>query len=85
MTAKCQGRTLAQDKRQLTVNTAHLLSNHDSRGAIIGSPDPRHGETIPQAGEVTRATSLSEFLLVYNVRVVEVSCGDDGMSSQAQH
>ncbi len=73
------------DERRLTVDTAHLLSDHDSRGTIVGSPDPRHGETVPQTGEVAGTTTQFEFLGVYHVWVVEVPCGDDGIRSQAHH
>lgn len=57
---------LCTRKRRLTVDTAHLLSKHDSRSTVVGTPDPRHGEAIPHTGEVARATSLLEFLLVDN-------------------
>ena len=76
---------MTRDKWRLTVDTAHLLSNHDSRGTIVGTPDPRHLKAVPQTGEIARTTSNFEFLLVQNPRVVEVPCGDDGMSSQARH
>lgn len=72
-------------KRRLTVNTAHLLGYHDSRGTIVGTPDPRHSETIAHTGEIVRVTGRFEFHLVYNARVVKVPGANDGMSSQATH
>ena len=62
-----------------------MLRNHDGRGTVVGSPDPGHGETVPQTGEIACATSQLDFLLVDNARVIEVSCGDDGVSSQTIH
>jgi hypothetical protein len=81
MTARSQGYRLARDKRRLTVDTAHLLGNHDGRSTIICPPNPRYRETVPQAREIADASSLFELFRIDDPRVVKVSCGDDGMSS----
>lgn len=75
----------AQGMRWLTVDTAHLLTNHDRRGTIVGAPDPRNGETVPHTGKVAGATGQFEFLLVNDVGVVIISCANDGMIPQTPH
>lgn len=76
---------LAGDERQLTVDTAHLLTNHDSRSAIVGTPDSWNREAVPHTGEITRATRHLELLGVNDIGVVKVPGSDDGMSSQFYH
>jgi len=71
--------------RTLTVNTAHLLGDHNGRGTVVGSSDTRYSEAISQTGEVSRSTSDLELLLVDNVRVVVISCANDGMRTQSSH
>jgi hypothetical protein len=86
MTTICQSwPTGINQNRRLTIDTAHLLSKHNSRCTIVGSPDPGHGEAVPKTLEVARASSDFQFLLVDNVRVVEISSTDDGMCSQFCH
>lgn len=68
-----------------TVDTAHLLGNHDGGGTVVGTPDTADGKAIKQPAEVTGATGDFEFLLVQHARVVEVAGGDDGMIAQAFH
>ena len=75
----------AQGMWRLTVDAAHLLANHDRRGTIVGTPDPRNGETVPHTGKVAGATRQLEFLLVNNVGVVIISCANDGMIPQTPH
>lgn len=70
---------------KLTVDTAHLLSNHDRRSSVVGAADTRDSEAVPQPLEITRAFRETEFLIVENVRVVVVTCGNDGMGTQPLH
>jgi hypothetical protein len=70
---------------RLTVDAAHLLGDHDGRGAVVGSPDSRDREAVPQTLKIAGALSNLEFFLIDNPRVVEVTSGDDWMSSQAHH
>ena len=70
---------------ELTVDTAHLLRNHDSRSTVIGTPDPGNAEAIGQTSEISCARGQFEFFLVDNPRVIEVSCGNNIMSSQFAH
>jgi hypothetical protein len=69
----------------LTVDTAHLLSDHDSRCAVVCSPDSRHCEAIPHTGEVARAASEPQLLNVDDVRVVVVSGCNDRVCAQNVH
>lgn len=61
-----------------------MLSNHNSGCTIIGPPDPRHLETIPQPGEIVGPLSQVELFLVDDVRVVVVSRGNDRVGSQTE-
>lgn len=72
-------------KGQLTVDTAHLLGNHDSRGTVVGAPDSRDGEAVPQTLEVARTGGFLKLLLVDDIGVVVVPGGDDVVGSQAAH
>jgi hypothetical protein len=69
----------------LTVDSAHLLGNHDGRSTIVSTTDAGHAEAVPETGEVASTCGLLQFLLVDDVRVVEVTGGDDGMSAEARH
>lgn len=70
---------------ELTVDTAHLLSNHDRGGSVVGATDPRDREAVPHPLEVTGALRLTKLLLVENVRVVVVAGRNDGMVAQPTH
>lgn len=74
-----------EDERRPTVDTAHLLSKHDSRGTVVGTSDSRDAETIPETGKVVQATCHLQFLLVNDVRVVVISGTDNGMGTQFHH
>jgi hypothetical protein len=67
------------------VDTAHLLSKHDSRGTVVRAPNAWHGEAVLEAGKVASATRHLQLLLVHDVRVVVVTRGDDGMRSELDH
>lgn len=69
----------------LTVNTAHLLRNHNSRGTIVGTPDPGNAEAVGQTSEIACTRGQFELLLVDDPRVVVISCGNNWMSSQFTH
>lgn len=71
--------------RRLTVDAAHLLSNHNGRCAIVCPSDTTHGKAIRQTTEVSRATGSLKFLLVKNIRVVVIPCRKNRMSAKTHH
>ena len=85
MTAVCQFRLCESKKGRPTIDTTHLLGNHDCRGSIVRSPDPGHGKAVPEAGKVACASSQFEFLDVDYVTVIVIPSPDDWVGSQAAH
>ena len=69
----------------LTVDTAHLLCDHDGRSAVVASADSRHAEAVEQTGKVALSASDLQLLEVDDVRVVVVSCGNDLVRAQFVH
>lgn len=69
----------------LTVDSTHLLGQHDGRGTVVCPPDPGNGEAVPQTLEVTGTLGHLELLLVDNVRVVVVAGADDGVGTELAH
>lgn len=63
----------------------YLLSQHDSRSAIVRPPDPRHSKAVPQAPKVPCPGRLLELLLVNDPRVVVVPRSNDGVRAQLAH
>lgn len=53
-----------------TVNSTHLLRQHDSRGRKGSSPDPGHDETVPKSTDVGDPLGHHDLILVEYVRVV---------------
>ena len=72
-------------KTTLTVDTAHLLCNHNSRSAVVCTPDTWDGEAIPHTLEIPTAAGLLQLLLIDDVGVVVIPRGNDGMSTQSVH
>lgn len=61
-----------------------MLSNHHGRSTIVCPSDPGHSETIKQSIKVSRPSSLLQLFLIDDIRVVEVSSGDDGVRSKLE-
>jgi len=74
-----------KNRARLTVDTAHLLGKHDSRGSVVGTPDSRDAEAVPESGEVAGATGDLEFLLVDDVRVVVVPRSNNVVGTKTRH
>jgi len=71
--------------RPLTIDTAHLLSKHDSRGSVICASDSGNTETVGHTGEISKTTSNLHFFQIDDVRIVEISCADDRMITKLSH
>lgn len=65
--------------RRLTVDSAHLLSEHDGASGQSSSSDPRNDEAVSETAGVRGALGHCDLLGVQHMRVVEISGGDDGM------
>ena len=65
-----------------TVDTAHLLCNHDSTSGQGGSPESGDLPAIDVTAPVCRAGSHSLFFDEENVAVVHVTCRLEGVLSQ---
>lgn len=85
MTAIDQTRLRTCELGELTVDSAHLLRNHDGRSAVVGSSDSRHREAIPHAREVGGIRGELQLLLVDDIGVIEVTCRNDGVRTESIH
>ena len=68
----------------LTVDTAHLLGDHDGRGTIVGPSNSGDSEAVGQTGKVGRTGRLSELLLVDDIGVVKVTRRDDRVRTKLE-
>jgi hypothetical protein len=87
MTGGCVSFTFCNQNltRRLTIDTTHLLCDHDSRSTVVASSDSRHAEAVEQTGKVTLSASELQLFAVDDIRVVVVSCGDDLVRAQFIH
>ncbi|KAI6753758.1 hypothetical protein HG531_005927 [Fusarium graminearum] len=79
--------SLSEDGRAVErddIDTAHLLGQHDSAGAVVGSSNSGDSETIPETLEVTSTSVLAKLLVVDNSpsNVADVLDDDIGTESK---
>lgn len=69
----------------LTIDTTHLLREHNCRSSVVGSSDSWHSKTIPEARKIACSPGSFLFLFVVDIRIVVISRRNDVMSSKTLH